>query len=196
MGNDLVTLRDYKTYKDISTDDKNTQLRDIISHVSALTKEYCGMTFNDYITSDKVEYFDGKNNTSVFLSEMPIISVTHVKTSDDGGVTQTVLTANEDYFIDTNLGVIQTGTDITFIPSAYISFKSLEISYKAGYTTIPEALKLVVMDLVEYYKTESFHPRKSMSGGTIESVSFSRLGDFSFPPHIRRVLDLYRLINI
>lgn len=196
MANDLVTLREYKTYKDISTDDKNAQLRDIITHVSNLVKDYCGVSFNDYISSDKVEYFDGKNNNRVFLSEIPLNSVTHVKTSSDGGVSSTVLTVNEDYFIDYDLGSILTGTDLAFVPDAYIEFKSLEVSYKAGYTAVPEAIKLVTMDIVEYYKTESFHPRKSMSGSTIESVSFSKLGDSSFPPHIRRVLDLYRVVHV
>jgi hypothetical protein len=73
-----------------------------------------------------------------------------------------------------------------------VPYRSLEVTYTAGYTndTFPEDLKLALMDLVTYYEETESKPTKSMLGGTLDNP-LPYLAN-SFPPHIRRILDLYR----
>lgn len=182
---DLITLIEYKTYKKINSTSSDTAISNIIASVSALVKNYCNRSFVDFATTDKVEYFDS-NTTSVLLSEFPIISVTHVKTSSDGGATQTTLVEGTDYYVDSDNDSIITTSAAPFLYSA-VKFKSLEVSYKAGYTSAPDDLKIAVMDLVDYYKDEQFTSKKQTMGATIE-YSPAKL-----PHHIKRILDLYRM---
>ena len=192
---DLVTLQDYKDYKGITTTDQDVAYEALITQVSTLVKTYCDRTFVDNYSVDKIESYDGFDNSSIFLSEFPVVSITSVTTSTDGGVTVTPFT---DYYVDNDTGELTTGNGTMFIQNAYnsIPFKSLTITYMGGFLTIPDDLKLVVLDIVYYYHSSSFNPNKRLQSASVDTVSFSKLGDSSYPPHIKRVLDMYRSIKL
>ena len=167
-----------------------------IENTSSLVENYCNRKFTEYSTTPKVEWFDGKTNI-VYLKEFPVIGVTSVKTSEDGGVTQTTLTEaasdKKGYFVDLDEGSIFTQVETEkFITSYDVAYKSLEVTYTAGYTLddVPEDLKLCIMDLVHYYENDENAPSKSLLGATIDNPQPYIAN--SFPPHIRRILDLYR----
>ena len=195
---DLITLAEYKEYKGISNPDRDGKFQILITRASALIETYCNRKFIEYsaVADARIEWFDGITN-KVELTEFPVISVETVYTSPDGGMTQTLLTEGASdltgYFVDLEAGEVfmQLGVN-NFIDSYNIPYRSLEITYMAGYTeeNLPEDLKLAVMDLVEYYEDEQRNPAKSLLGATIDNPQ-PYLAN-SFPPHIRRVLDLYR----
>ena len=195
---DLITLAEYKEYKGISNPDRDGKFQILITRASALIETYCNRKFIEYsaVADARIEWFDGITN-KVELTEFPVISVETVYTSPDGGMTQTLLTEGASdltgYFVDLEAGEVfmQLGVN-NFIDSYNIPYRSLEITYTAGYTeeNLPEDLKLAVMDLVEYYEDEQRNPAKSLLGATIDNPQ-PYLAN-SFPPHIRRVLDLYR----
>lgn len=181
---DLITLAEYKTYKGINSSQHDTRISDIITKVSALIKNYCNRTFVDYASIDKVEYFryipeDG----NLLLSEFPLISVSYVLTSSDGGVTQTDMDEDDDYFVDTQEDMLVFPT----VPSTE-GFKAFEVKYKGGYTTLPEDLKLCTINMVDYFRDEEFTSKKQ-SMNTIIEYSSAKL-----PYHMKRTLDLYRVI--
>lgn len=195
---DLIRLADYKEYKNINSTSRDGKIQSIISSVSALIENYCARKFVDYsdISTPKVEWHDAKTNC-VTLKEFPVISVISVKTSEDGGVTQTTLTeASPDktgYFVDLDNGTVFTQVSTEkFLYSYDVAYKSLEVTYTAGYTldTVPEDLQLCVLDLVHYYENDENAPSKSLLGATIDNPQPYIAN--SFPPHIRRILDLYR----
>jgi hypothetical protein len=74
------------------------------------------------------------------------------------------------------------------------------VTYKAGLpggnTNIPPELKQATIDLVSYYKNEEYKPSMQTRGSTLtNSVPGSSSSDkFSvqFPPHIQRILDMYK----
>jgi len=195
---DLITLDCYKEAKDINSTIKDGKIQTFITQCSALIEHYCNRQFITYSTvaNAKVEWFPGKTN-KVFLTEFPLLTVESVKTSPDGGVTQTTLDeaegSNLGYFVDLDAGTVFTQVTTTnFINSYNVPYRSLEITYTAGYTedTLPEDLKLCVIDLVHYYDSGENIPSKSMLGATLDNP-IPYIAN-SFPPHIRRILDLYR----
>jgi len=193
---DLIDLDCYKEAKSIKSTDRDGKIQTLITQVSALIENYCNRLFTTYSTTAKIEWQDGITN-KVFLKEFPLIAVVSVKTSPDGGVTQTALiegdSSKSGYFVDLEEGSVFTQQTIdNFIDSYDVPYRSLEIEYNAGYTqnNLPLDLQLVTVDLVHYYENDENAPSKSLLGATIDNAQPYTAN--SFPPAIRRVLDLYR----
>jgi hypothetical protein len=195
MATDLIDLDCYKEAKSIKSTDRDGKLQTLITQVSALIENYCNRLFTTYSTTPKVEWHDGKTN-NVILKEFPIISVSSVTTSSDGGITTEAVVAadanNVGYFVDTQNCTLLKSDGTNFIDSYNIPFKSLEVTYLAGYTQdeLPLDLQLATIDLVHYYENEENVPSKSLMGGNVDNAQPYSAN--SFPPAIRRVLDLYR----
>ena len=192
---DLITLDCYKEYKEVTSTERDGKTQQVITQVSALTEHYCNRQFTAYSTTAKVEWFDA-NNDVVFLTEFPLLAVSGVTTSADGGVNQTVLaeasSGTPGYFVDIPDGAVYSQDGFPFLTAYTLAFRSLEVTYTAGYTeeTLPEDLKLCVIDMVDYYMDGQSTPNKAMLGATLDNPQPYAAN--SFPPHIRRILDLYR----
>jgi hypothetical protein len=192
---DLISLDCYKEAKEISSTKRDGKTQQIITQVSALIEHYCNRIFTAYSTTPKVEWFDANNDT-VFLTEFPVLGVSGVTTSENGGVTQVALTEADSntagYFVDVEDGAVYSQDGQPFLTTYTLPYRSLEVTYTAGYTedTIPADLELCVIDTVDYYMDEQRTPSKSLLGGTIDNPQPYAAN--SFPPHIRRILDLYR----
>lgn len=193
---DLITLDCYKDYKNINNPTTDGKIQSLITRVSALIENYCNRNFMDYVTTDKTEWFDAKTNI-VYLKEFPVISVTSVNVSEDGGLNQTLLTEDDSsmggYYVDLDKGAVMTqNMAFKFLDYYVTPYRSLEIAYRAGYTedNLPEDLKLAVLDLVAYYLDAESKPTKTMLGATLDNP-LPYVAN-SFPAHIRRILDLYR----
>jgi hypothetical protein len=199
---DLVTLQEYKDFKNITSDTQDSEIQEIITTVSAFVERYCDRVFIDNASAPGVvEFWDG-NTSAVQLKQFPVISVDYVGVSDDGGVTYTQLVENssgkDGYFVDDeNDELVWVLTQIAgdrFIAAYDTPYKSLQIRYLAGYSTvnsIPADLKLVCFSLIEYYLEEQYTPAKTLAGATIDNPI--GLNGPGLPPHIRRILDLYRV---
>jgi hypothetical protein len=190
---DLITLSEYKEYKAISSSTRDGKFQAIITQASALVENYCARKFMDYSSSPGItEWFDS-NSEIVYLKHFPLIQVNSVSTSVDGGITQVALTENDTggYFVDLDAGAVRTTrSGIKFLAGYNTPYRSLEINYNAGYTDLPEDLKLTIMDIVAYIEDSQEKPTQALLGATIDNPAPYIAN--SFPPHIRRVLDLYR----
>lgn len=194
---DLIDLDCYKEAKNIKSTDRDGKLQTLITQVSALIENYCNRQFISYSTTAKVEWHDGKTN-QVYLKEFPVIAVSAVTTSPDGGITQEAMAAADSspydggYLVDPENCSVFTSDGSKFIDSYNIPYRSLEVTYTAGYAQdeLPLDLQLATIDLVHYYENEENIPSKSLMGGTIDNAQ--PYTSNSFPPAIRRVLDLYR----
>jgi len=197
MAKNLVTLEEFKIYKSISSTEQDELLTALIKRVSSFVKNFCKRTFIDYSTINKVEYFDAVDVDEVFLSELPIISVTSVEVSNDGGATyEAPLTDYVDYFIDSDLGRIIASTYFTITGSSSVlagkSKRSLRVTYKGGYVALPDDLKQATLDLVEYYRANEYTPRQNFGQFQTENLGFRSGSSSNLPSHILRVLSLYR----
>ena len=195
----LCTKSDYKAYKKIEHAKDDSQIDVLVTSISELVKTYCGSTLIDYYGSDKTETFDifDTGTAEVFLTESPLVSVSSVQERDSITDSYTTLTANTDYYVDTEHDrIFRIDGDISSKAWSR-GFASVQIVYRAGYSTTPQDLRLAIYDLITYYLKEEYKGRKSMAGATLQNeTSTSIREDIGFPDHIKRVLDMYRVVDV
>jgi hypothetical protein len=187
MGLPLITRTEYKTYAEIKSDNSNAAIDLLIPKVSELVKNYCRRTFVDYVNDNKVETTSAGYGTKIFLKEFPILAVSSVDYSEDYGQTYTSLVEFTDYVVDA-----EDGTILSLWTDGWTkAINGYQITYSAGYETLPEDLKLAVMDLVTYYLKNDMSVHSPKAPGT-NSVQVEYITTSALPAHIRRVLDLYK----
>lgn len=184
MGQDLITLAEYKAYMGITTPTQDNQIKSIIPKVTAFIKNYCRRTFIDYVNDAKEEYLHG--GRFLHLEEFPILSISSVEYSADYGKTYTALVEYTDYTIDKRNGIIVP----IYIPEFPIITNGYKVTYTAGFETIPDDLKLATMDLTTYHLKQDFSVKSQRDAGS-NTVQIEYITKNSLPSHIARVLDLY-----
>ena len=192
---DLVTLVEYKAAEGINTPKSDEQLNFIIPSVSQLVKPYCGNTFVDYYSTNKVDTINVDWDTHIVqLTESPVNTIVSVEERDTYEDSYNTLTtaAHEYYFDAVTDSVIRTTGG-----SSYKNWRrgpgAVRVTYTAGYASIPTDLRLAVMDLITYYLKDEHKERRSIAGASIQNqASSSQRNNVAFPDHIKRVLDLYK----
>lgn len=198
---DLITLDEYKVYEKINSSSNDEQMQAVLTSVSSLIKSYCNTTFVDNTGSPGLsEVFDIQWDTYVVqLKDSPILSILSVeeRSSQANAYTQLVNDGTDgkyefyvDYFTDS---VFRTN-----ITGGYICFPrgtgSVKVTYTSGYITVPEDLKLAVVDLVRYYLKNEYKDRYAIGATSVDNPDGSSIINSSdFPDHIKRVLDLYKV---
>lgn len=198
MGADLITLDEFKTYRGITKSDnkEDTKITQLIKSATDLIKVYCNRTFIDHYYTNKTEYFDGTRYSEIFLEEIPLVSVSEVSYTTDG-TTYTSLIEDVDYFVNYDEDSIYCANGYAFIAAHTIFPKrSLKVDFKGGYESAPGDIKQATMDIVEYYRTEQFTPRKAASNVTLENIGFRAGSSIGLPPHIKRILEMHRVQNV
>lgn len=182
----LISLTDYKSYKRIVKTESDEELTSLIESVDALVKTYCGHSFIDYYSTPKVETFNIKESQhAILLNEWPVKEVESVeyRTAYD----QDYITMDpSQYYVDPSI-------DTIFIHSGYWQpgFGSVKVTYTAGYEETPADIRVAALDLVHHYFKEEYKERKSIGTASIDT-GLSKMGSSKWPPHVQRVLDLYR----
>lgn len=159
----MVTLTELKNHLAIQDDKHDQRLNALLRGAIAFVKSYCGRQFTYGTYTEQVEFVNGVG----FINESPIDEVVSVVDSMDN--TYTV-------WYTTNLCMIKLETKTNNI---------LTVAYKGGYNTIPEDLKLGVMQYCEYMwnKPMGVH-------GTGEAELRTYYEDFD-----TSVIDLYKVVR-
>jgi len=191
---DLITLNIYKEAKGLSTPKEDLKINALIPSVSQLVKTYCGNSFVDYYSSAKTEILNVNWSTHIVqLTESPVNTITSVqeRTSYNSAY-DTLTTGAFDYYLDTP-------TDSIFRTSSSgfrnwpTGVGAVKVVYTAGHSTVPEDLKLAVIDLITYYAKDEHKERRVLGGASIQNPSSTtQANNVAFPDHIKRVLDLYK----
>ena len=171
----------------------------LVASISQLVKTYCGNAIVDYYSSAKTETFDIDDTytSEIFVTESPLNSVTSVQERDSIADSYTTLTANTDYYVDTEHDRIYRIDGEKSTKYFKKGFASVKVVYTAGYSAVPTDLKLAVFDLVTYYLKEEHKTQRSIAGTTLRNEgSTSIRNDIGVPDHIKRVLDLYKIIDL
>ena len=195
---DLITVNEYKDAEGLRGEKDDDRLAVIVPQVSDLVKKYCGISFLDYYSSDKVETFTIRDNhtSTIIVSESPLVSVTKVEEREGYSDSYTELTtAKYEYYADTEDDAIirtnENGNEISWKKGV----GSVKITYRAGYASTPKDLQLALFDLVNYYIKDEHKERRSLGGAVQQNQGTSGIRSSSdFPDHIKRVLDLYRVV--
>jgi hypothetical protein len=154
-----------------------------ITHDAKYTQPY--ETYNYFPPADSATKllfrFDGTNDTSSFtdLSRTvnqyafyPVTGEVTFDTGEGGGTPE--------------LGF--------FRPLKFRNYPNgVRVIYNGGYSSIPDDLKLATLEMIKViYKGRSGADRVSFQGDSTQNY---KLSVDDFPPQVRRVLNLYRLIN-
>ena len=194
---DLITVQNYKDAEGIRGDNNDDRLAILVPQVSELVKKYCGTSFIDFFSSNKTETFNiSDNNTSVIVvSETPITSVVSVKERDNPSTDYITLTNNTEFYVDTNSDSIFRLDSDGDRKAFKRGFGAVEVVYRAGYASTPKDLQLALFDLVTYYLKDEHKQRMQLGGASIQNQGSAGLRTSTdFPDHIKRVLDLYRVV--
>ena len=195
LMSNLVTLTEYKEAEGIANPKEDLRLQTLIPSISQLVKTYCGNSIIDFYSSNKVEDFDIYWETfAVQLTESPIVDVVSVQERGSYDEAYTTLTTGaHEYYLDTRTdSIIRTNNS-----GGRLNWKhgvgAVRVTYKAGYASTPEDLKLAVFDLITYYLRDKHKERRTLGGASIQNQpSTSQRNNVAFPDHIKRVLDLYK----
>lgn len=195
---DLITVNEYKDAEGLRGEKDDDRLAVIVPQVSDLVKKYCGISFLDYYSSDKVETFTIRDNhtSTIIVSESPLVSVTKVEEREGYSDSYTELTTGKyEYYADTEDDAIirtnENGNEISWKKGV----GAVRITYRAGYASTPKDLQLALFDLVNYYIKDEHKERRSLGGAVQQNQGTSGIRSSSdFPDHIKRVLDLYRVV--
>lgn len=192
---DLTTLSDYKAAEGIQSPKDDARLNFLIPSVSELVKTYCGNSFVDYYSTNKVESINVDWDTHIIqLTESPvntIVSVEERETYDSSYTTLT--TTNHEYYLNTSTDSIVRTTGGTTYKHWARGPGAVRVTYTAGYASLPLDLRLAVFDLITYYLKDEHKERRSIAGASIQNqASSSQRNNVAFPDHIKRVLDLYK----
>ena len=191
----LITLADYKTAEGIQATKDDAKLELLIESVSQLVKTYCSNTFVDHYSGNpKVDFFNIKYGEDfVQLTETPIVGDPVVSERDSLSSSYTTLQRDVDYYVDYETDSIYRTMSTGQRKSWSEGPGSVQVSYDAGYESIPEDLKLAVIDLTTYYHKDEHKARQTIAGASIQNnASSSQRNNVAFPDHIKRVLDLYK----
>ena len=191
----LITLADYKDAEGIQSPKDDLRINSLIPSISQLVKTYCGNSIVDFYSSNKIEDFDIYWETfAVHLTESPIVDVVSVQERGSYDEAYTTLTTGaHEYYLDTRTdSIVRTNSS-----GSRLNWKqgvgAVRVTYKAGYASTPEDLKLAVSDLITYYLKDEHKERRTLGAASIQNTaSTSQRNNVAFPDHIKRVLDLYK----
>ncbi len=191
---DLITLASYKEAEGLTTPKEDLRINALIPSVSQLIKTYCGNSFVDFYSSNKTETFNIDWGTYIVqLTESPVNTIVSVEERQSyDSAYETLTTGAFQYALDT-------ATDSVFRTNAgtYQNWPrgvaAVRVIYKAGWSAVPDDLKLAVIDLITYYLKDEHKERRTIQGASIQNAaSSSQRDNIAFPDHIKRVLDLYK----
>lgn len=205
----LATLEEIKNYLQINSTNEDARLANLVNYASSIVETYCNRNFEQ---ANVTEYRDGGRN-SVFVDRIPINSINVVAEYNgssyvtlngpnaDGSLPDNV-TSNSNalqYVWDSETGEItrldypqaRLRSSVLGVPIFDNYPKGVKITYNGGYSTIPYDLKMAVLDYVKMlHKHEEISRNVAFQG---EAKTTHPLAA-NFPAHIKRVLDLYRII--
>ena len=195
---DLVTTNEYKDAEGIRGEKEDDRLNVIVPQVSDLVKKYCGTSFVDYYSTNKVETFSISDNytSTIIVSESPLtaVDVVQERTAYSGDYS-TLTTGNYEYYVDLESDAIIRTDEQGNTKNWAKGVGSVKITYNAGYSECPKDLKLAIFDLITYYVKDEHKQRQTLGGATLQNQGTSGMRTSTdFPDHIKRVLDLYRVV--
>lgn len=158
----LISLTEFKNHIGISGTTEDTIITTYINAVGGFLTGYLGRVIEN---AEFVERFDGDNiKDAIFLSNYPVTKFNWLKYRSGTYSDEKMMDFNaDDYQRDDEAGVI-------YVDAMYSGIRNIEVYYEAGYTTIPDAIKVACMKLVA-----KIYNKKRSDGFSSEEVSNARI---------------------
>lgn len=162
----LCTLDEVKDFYGMSgsVQEDDDLIEDNINRISKAFANECGVS--QFKLATYTEYYDGPGGKFLFLKHTPVVSVTSIYEDSGWDWTSEYLKTSTDYRIVDNKYIVAQGSFIS-------GDQAIKITYRAGFSEIPEDLKLVCIEEVirRYKHRKDFDViRKTLNDGTSEYV--------------------------
>lgn len=144
----------------------------MIDSVSDWVNKYCRRHF---IAQDYTEYYDGDGSQTLYLDHYPVNSVTALYLDSEGDFGSGTEVSSSDYRLSSEMGRVW--LESTFLP--YYP-QSVKVVYSAGYAdvaSIPDDLKLAVLDDIKWRFRRWQNNQEGISSITIEGISENLVTD-------------------
>lgn len=143
-----ISLAEVRSHMKIDSAAENVRLERLINAVTGLFDGEYGLLGRALVSQTWDLYLDTFPASEIEIPLPPLISITSVKYDDVSGVEQTVSSAN--YYVDT---VSQPGWIVPVSsfswPSTLDAINAVRVRFVAGYSTVPETLKLGLLNTVQ-----------------------------------------------
>lgn len=170
----ICTAAEYKTWAGISGTDLDTWLAAVIAQAQDGAEEWCGRGFD---SAARTEYYSGTGTTDMSLRTTPVTTLTSVSylSSVSAGVASFTAFDGGTYYFDGDSGLLVRYSAFDAFDDANPVWpdgtRNIKVVYTAGYSTIPDGLKLAGFRLIDYLRD-----MRGKSGG-LQSES---MGSYSY----------------
>lgn len=137
VATELLSVADIKEHMRITFTDDDTYLASLIKSARKAIEKYCVISLG---TQEIEIVYDGEAWVEMELPYAPVITINSVEYKADYG-TYSAMTVSEEYDVDGGLFK-------TITPFSSNRFK---VNYDAGYTVLPEDLKMYWLRLCTFY---------------------------------------------
>lgn len=180
----VLTLAEYKSIKKRTKTEDDAQLQLIIDTVNDMIESY--LDRDSLEEAPRAQYISLNYDTEVVWPKYwPIKSVENIVVLDAGEAFSAQTSSFElhtDYYVEEDRLLKVSGEWPTFP-------KRLYLAYTAGYTSIPQGLKMAAVELVDYFEKQRFLQSRIAGNTTITNL----VSDVAIiPAHIRTVLNGYK----
>lgn len=168
---DIITLSELKDRLEISTTEHDDAYEALIDAVSDFIKSY---TEYDWVETTYLEKIDGHDLNSIVLSNKPLVELKSLAIGDKEPT-------EDEYVVYEKQAIIK-------LVNKYFNkgSQNVEVEYTAGYSDIPDNIKDICVDLINYKFNQRDYPGiESYSIGD-ESIKF---GKNDIPDEILNQLD-------
>jgi len=145
VATEPVTLADARLHLRINTGDTSEDAA-IITPLITAAREYCENVTGRALAAQTIKAYPERFHRTLQLPREPIVSVSAVAYTDEDGVTTTMSASN--YIVDTVGGSIAFKEIPNFCPRVA---NPIEITYSAGYTALPKAIRQAMLLLVGHW---------------------------------------------
>lgn len=190
----LFTSAEFKTYNGIASGVSafDTDLAALATQVSTLVTRWCRREdFGDTALGTITETYNGSGTSRLLVRHTPIIAVTSVHVDAARTFGSSALVASTDYVADLESGIIEilpeqsVANVITSHGRWPRGTKNVQVIYTAGYTSIPDDLKLGAM----LWAAQIWNRRRHM--GIINQTvggEFTAFQNNPMPPEAKQLL--------
>jgi len=141
-----VSVEEAKQWTGVPVDDDDIRILALIDAATSHIEDFIRGTINQTVYDYRLRGFDN----SIYLPNPPLVSVASVKYIDVDGVEQTLATSVYDFDVNKTPGEIRLAYDQSW-PSLRDVENNVTIRYTAGYTAVPEKIKLAILMLVDHW---------------------------------------------
>jgi len=175
----FITLSEAKTYMGITDTDSDALIASLIDDWGNWIEGYCGRVFSLTIYQEKYDVpFEWQNE--IILRQFPAQTINWLQVA---GVTLDV----DEWHYDLEAGIVKLAYTNRWLKAR----DQVEIRYQAGYSPMPDRLKLAIKKLVAFdYRDRSYIGFESAKLGDY-SFKKGKLTDEGLPRDIQLILDQF-----